>query len=96
VRDTALLGRKRGAANFAELGHLCGWPEMGQLGPRTANLVPKYYGVNTFDETLTPAGDDLHRRDRNRVGPLSLVDSGLAATGALVTGIAAGSTAQSA
>ena len=68
----------------------------GQLGPRRANVVPKYYGVNTFDETLTPAGDDRHRRDRmTGAARLSLVDSSLAAEGTLVTWLAVGSAAHS-
>ena len=52
----------------------------GSSDPRRANVVPKYYGVNTVDENLTRAGDGRHRRDRiMEVGGLALVDRSLAA-----------------
>ena len=57
MRVSAPLGVKHGAANFAELGHYAIGRRWGSSDPRTANVVPKYYGVNTFDETFTPAGN---------------------------------------
>ena len=65
----ARLGRRNGCASGREaagqirqeLGHYAVGRVEGQLGPRRANLVPKYYGVNTVDEILTAGGDDWHR-----------------------------------
>jgi hypothetical protein len=80
VRETRASGHEARRGQLRGAWALCGWPEMGQLGPRMANLVPKYYGVNTLDETFTPVGDGRRRRDRiMEAAGLSLVDSSLAA-----------------
>jgi len=47
-----------------ELGHYAVGRRWGSSDPRAANLVPKYYGVNTFDEIFTPAADRHHPRGR--------------------------------